>query len=779
MTVNSMTTDLNAAPLCSRSGISSIAMAVAMLVVASPVLAAEEAPEDGSAQGDIVVTAQRREESASKVPISMQILSQQKMDEQGIRQISDLSRLTPALYFNQTAGVNGNNGTNISIRGVASDVGSATTAIYIDETPIQIRSIGYLGGNPYPRVFDLQRVEVLRGPQGTLFGAGAEGGAVRFITAQPSLDKVEAYGRAEIATTDHGAESYEVGVAASSPLTSNLAIRVSGWYRRDGGYIDQVTPQTDDVIAKDVNSQTTRAFKAALLWKPLEALTITPSVYFQEVEVNALDQYWDGYGSSGKSDYQTGVNHLEPSRDRFVLPAMKVEVDLGSVSVVSNTSYFERKQAQRFSYTTYQSYLRTGNPFGIFSNKDTRNSDVDLNSRQKNFTQEVRVLSSDNALIDWTAGLFYSNTKQSFQNLTQSGRIPGVLAGGLPQYLGRYSFFEATNANDEQYAAYANIDIKPTDQLKLSVSARYTHNKFKFNDVTDGPTVGNIRDTVNSSAKENSFTPKFTATYQATPRNMLYATASKGFRPGGAQPLVSPEFCAGDLAALGLTGSPRAYASDSLWNFEVGTKNRFFGDRVTLDASVYRIKWKNIQQSINLPTCNFNFIGNLGNATGKGAELSLSVTPFEGLQLGGNLAYTHMSFDDDVLAGNGGLLRTEGQRFGGPKWTGAVFAEYQQDLSEKTIAYARVDYSFARKNTPLAIEGTYGYDPDLPALPGTDFLSLRAGARFDGLDLSLFVDNVTNSSDVLARNHDGLGGSLYYLQSFRPRTIGLTAQFRY
>ncbi|HWI86472.1 MAG TPA: TonB-dependent receptor plug domain-containing protein, partial [Sphingomonas sp.] len=237
------------------------------------------AATDSGTTGDIVVTAQRREEGASKVPISIATYSQAQMDRQGIRKIDDIARLTPALTFNNTAGVNANNGTNIAIRGVASEVGSATTAVYIDDTPIQIRNIGYLGGNPYPRVFDLERVEILRGPQGTLFGASAEGGAVRFISAQPRFDTTSIYARIEGSTIDRGSQNYEGGVAVGGPLAGNFAVRASGWIRKDGGYIDQVTPQTETVVAHDVNSQRTYVGKVAVSWRPVPELTITPAVY--------------------------------------------------------------------------------------------------------------------------------------------------------------------------------------------------------------------------------------------------------------------------------------------------------------------------------------------------------------------------------------------------------------------------------------------------------------------------------------------------------------------
>jgi iron complex outermembrane receptor protein len=165
----------------------------------------------------------------------------EQMDDQGVRQMDDLARLTPDLQFTHTSGAAGNNSSNIAIRGVFSDVGAATTGIYIDDTPIQMRNVGYWNANAFPQIFDLERVEVLRGPQGTLFGAGAEGGAVRFITPEPGLKKYSGYARTELAGTVSGDPSYEAGGAVGGPIVEDkLGFRVSAWGRTDGGYIDRV-----------------------------------------------------------------------------------------------------------------------------------------------------------------------------------------------------------------------------------------------------------------------------------------------------------------------------------------------------------------------------------------------------------------------------------------------------------------------------------------------------------------------------------------------------------
>ncbi|WP_292635891.1 TonB-dependent receptor [Novosphingobium aerophilum] len=742
--------------------------------------AARSATGSDSDSGAIVVTALRREQSINEVPISVATYDKRLMDQQGIRSIDDLSRMTPALNFAPSSGVSANNGSNISIRGMASDVGSATTAIYIDDTPIQIRNVGYYGGNPYPKVFDLDRVEVLYGPQGTLFGASAEGGAVRFITPGPNYDKLSIYSRSQVSFTEEGAPSYEAGLAFGAPITDNLAFRVSGWYQYSGGYIDQVAQGTDTVIKKDVNSGNSTVIRASLGWKPTDTLTITPSFYYQHVEANARDDYWEGYGLAKDNDYHTGVYSLEPSNDTFYLPSLKVDWNIApNIELISNTSYFARKQEQTLNYATYFSVLRTGNPFGVYSNKDLDNTNDYLTMKQKNFVQEARLQSYDNKLIDWTAGVYYAHTKQDFSNYTGSGRIPGTLINGYQQYDGRFSYVNLVHAKDEQIAGYGSVDVKPMENLTLTAAIRYSHVAFDFVNVGDGTTTGNVRTVTTANMKEGAWTPKFGISYKIAPNNMVYASATKGFRPGGAQARILSDLCTGDLATLGLTESPTAYTSDSLWSYEAGTKNSLFGGKVNFGASVYLMKWKNIQQSVRLPTCSFSFIYNLGNATGKGGELSLDVKPVEGLTLGGNVAYVDLTYDHDVFGGNGLMLKADGQHIGGPSWTGHLYGTYEREVGQGVDAYLRSDFTFASHTYQTSVSGAYGYDSGLTELDARNYLSARAGARFSGVDLSVFVENLLNSSDVLSRGHDSIGSSLYYNQSYRPRTVGMTLQYRY
>jgi iron complex outermembrane receptor protein len=728
---------------------------------------------------EVLVSAQRRVQNIMDVPLSVASYSPEQLEQQGIRQIDDIARLTPSLRFSRTSGVSGNNASDISIRGIASDVGSATTAIYIDDTPIQIRSIGYFGGNTYPLVFDLERIEVLRGPQGTLFGAGAEGGAVRFLTPTPDFEESSLYARGEVSSIRNGDTTYELGVAGGAPLSDTVALRGGVWYRHDGGFIDRYDPAFTTRLEKDINDADNYSGKVALAWRPTEALTVTPSFYYQKVESSGRPQYWQVQSDVDDEDYGTGIYNKEPSSDKFILPAIKVEYDFGGLDLISNTSWFHRERSQALDYATFLSTLRTGNPFGTYNNKDASNAVAFQTLEQRNFVQEVRLQSaSPEQRVDWSTGVFYSNASQDSTNLSGSGFIAGVLSRGVPQYLGRYNLYDVIEATDEQYAAFASLDFKATSRLTATAGFRVSRNEFEFGETRDGPVNGGRRTFDTAEQTDTSYTPRVAATFRIDTDNMVYSSISKGFRPGGAQAPVDPTFCAADLATLGLAASPRGYDSDSLWSAEVGSKNRMLGGALTLDANVYYIKWKNIQQSIRLPTCSFSFISNLGEATGKGADISVVTRPVDSLQLGASVGYNETDYDDEIRGGNGLILKEAGDRIGGPKWTGSVFGLGETSLTATMEGYLRFDYSFQSSGIPQN-PNAFGFDPGLSPLPSTNSLSMRVGVKMASFDVALFANNLAGSSDPLSRSHDTAASSLYYAESYKPRTIGVTAQVRY
>src|SRR6202163_595792 len=254
----------------------SLGIALTGLVYVSAAIGASVDNGASDVLQEITVTATRREEGLSKVPISVSAYTQETMDIKGIRDFADIARFTPGVT------IDANQTNSISIRGISSSGGAGTTGIYIDDTPIQIRALGFNPDDPLPKTFDLDRVEVLRGPQGTLFGAGSEGGTVRYIMTQPSVTKASTYARSELSFTQYGEPSYEAGLAHGGPIIDGvLGFRASAWYRKDGGWIDRVDPTTRAVVDKNANTDESLVLRLAALWQPVSSLQIAPSFYYQ------------------------------------------------------------------------------------------------------------------------------------------------------------------------------------------------------------------------------------------------------------------------------------------------------------------------------------------------------------------------------------------------------------------------------------------------------------------------------------------------------------------
>jgi len=334
---------------------------------AAPVAAAAVQPS-GIALEEIVVTAQRREERLQDVPISVSVYSQATMDAQGTRTIDDISRLTPGVTFIRAANNNNSESSLIAIRGIASNAGAATTGIYIDDTPIQGRQLSFPSFNAYPALFDIERVEVLRGPQGTLFGAGSEGGTIRFISPEPGLERYSAYARSEIAATTDGDPVYEIGLAGGGPIVEDkLGFRASASYRQEGGYVDRVDWHTGSVIDDEANSNETTTARLAFKWAVTDSLSITPSVSYQKRDVADTAAWWsprpgnpDPTNGQFDSPFRTGNAVASPSTDEFVLSALRVDWDLGPVQLVSSTSYFKRDQTAITDYTQFDRAIFLG-----------------------------------------------------------------------------------------------------------------------------------------------------------------------------------------------------------------------------------------------------------------------------------------------------------------------------------------------------------------------------------------------------------------------------------
>jgi outer membrane receptor protein involved in Fe transport len=799
---------------------------VAPLGLAGHALAADAAAANGAVSvGEVIVTATRREESLSKVTESVSAFTAAKMDIQGIKSFADVSKFTPGVEFNEASH-------DISIRGIVSTAGSGTTGVYIDDVPVQMRNLGFNANNTLPAVFDLDRIEVLRGPQGTLFGAGSEGGTVRYITNQPSLTHFSGFAHGEVAWTDYGAPSYELGFAEGGPLISDkLAFRVSAWARRDGGYIDRVDYQTLTPTQKNANGVDTFQARAALTWAPTPNLKITPAVDFQNRYQHNYDDYWVGISDPSAGVFLSGTPDRMPDRDHFLLPTLKVEWQGPGVSFISDTAYYARKErVGGYSGTLYNlSYFQhfligdiygipdPANPGGFLGTDPNGNictngcqslyplltptginlpgmpnyySFNQITNSQYDWTQEFRLQSNNaDSRLQWVTGLFmafnYQRSTEEINDpelpaLTQLLWGPGedmITAWGENVLPGGDDYIKDTKSHDRQIALFADATLAITSQLKAEVGLRFAWTHFDFVSLDDGPQDllddGGVPHISTGNKDEKPLTPKFGLSYQLTPDDMVYATVSKGYRIGGASPPLPVVACQGVF--------PTQYNSDSVWSYEAGAKGRFLDRSLQLAGSVYYLKWSNIQQGITVPICAIVYTTNVGEAVSKGFDLQGQWNLTHNFEVEFAVGYTHAAFSKTAFDNSGNILAAEGDALDVAPWTVTLGAQYNFDLLARP-AFIRADYEFRShrtRPTPAEDPTTTYFDPGLVADPATHLVNLRAGMTLSNLEVAAFVNNVFNAHPRLGLTHQDSSTLLFEAQTFRPLTVGVSATIKY
>lgn len=755
--------------------ISPLALLVSVQAAYAQTAAAEN---DDTDSGDIIVTATRQSQSINKVPLSVSALSRETLDSRGIRDFSDVIRQTPGVTIERS-----NTTSNIAIRGVNSSVGAATTGIYIDDVPIQIRQLGYGGGNAYPVVFDLDRVEVLRGPQGTLFGAGSEGGTVRFITQQPSFDDLKTYGRAELSQTEHGGVNGEAGVSLSGPLAGDkLGFAASGYYRRDAGFVDRISSFTNQVVDKNANRSDSYVGRVALTWQPAPNVKITPSFFYQDVKANDSAESWELYSNYGNHVFRNANQVRESSRDKFKLTALNVSIDLGGVDLIGVGSYFDRSQRFVQDYTTFDQTLFTGaNNLPFFPAQQAPSNFL---VAQKNWTGEVRLQSNQaDSRFSWVLGGFYSNAEQTSIQVVTDPYLPVYLFGGPAPVPGFSVYDQNAVSTDKQAAVFGQLTYKITDQLSAIAGLRYSHTTFSIRDIAQGFVVGPLVDD-RGRQKENPTTPKFGLNFQATPDTLVYASASRGFRVGGYNPQVGT-FCGPELAAIGYpNGRPTNFSSDSVWSYELGVKSRFGGGLGNVMASVYRIDWSDIQQAVGLNSCGFQFTSNLGRARSQGFDVQFELKPSNRLTLQAEIGYVDAKFLDTVRGGPTATAPfvTKGDHVLGAPWTVSLHGQYDFDLFKPKGGYFRTDFDYRSKQSslpPFLNPANGAIDTALALPPAVTFWSARLGARPGNFDISLFVNNILDKSTWTRRERAQNPFEFFRRETLRPRTFGITVSYRH
>jgi iron complex outermembrane recepter protein len=739
----------------------------------------------GAELEEIVVTANKREENIEKVPVSVFALSQNDLTLSDAKNMDDIAALSPGVEFDNFSGYGTSTLTLLSIRGITSGVGASTTGVYIDDTALQGRINDFTNfGNPYPVTFDLDRVEVLRGPQGTLFGAGAEGGAVRFIFNQPSLHEFSGVTSVEVSQIQDGGLNYEAGVAAGGPIiVDQLGFRFSAWDRKDGGYIDAVDPFTGADTDKNSNRSESKAFRLALLGE-FGGWTVAPSIYYQSKAIHNATGFYGYLSNPDDGDFNAGHILPLPTDDSYYLAAMNIQRDLGPVKFTSVTSYFSRFATTVDDLTGTVGSLGStaglplgnagyGNPLGPEYPTDYSQYAAEPNqTSQRIITQEVRLSSADPAArLNWVAGLFYS---RSNQNEVTNFYAPFVADSiGLPPsgsllYLGTY-------AVDTQYAVFGQADFAITNQLKLTGGLRVADTKYSFETLSGGIFNTGAPPAGTTETRETPVTPKVALSYQADDKNLYYFSVGKGYRVGGGNSPL-PDICPSGAV-------PETYRSDSLWSYEIGAKDRLLNDRLQLDTSVFHIDWKNIQQSVALPACGFAYIANTGEATSNGFDTAIQAIVTKQFKVDLALAYTDAKYTKNIVVAGIPIVDSGDQisAFGSP-WTVTLAGTYTLPISNTVSGYARLQEIYHSRNPgPFSFQIPNGisYSPQAVPNPETHVLGARAGITWQQIQISLFANNLLNAHPYLNKAADAPASTLVYYDTLIPRTIGVNAAYRF
>lgn len=772
----------------------SLAAASAMMSMAAYAQATAAAAKSDQIEV-VTVTAQKRQEDPNKVAMSISAVSGEQLQSQHVNDFTDLTRVVPNISFTAATG-NGGAGpgtSNIEIRGISSGAGAATVGIYLGEVSVTVGNV-YTMGSVEPKFFDIDRVEVLRGPQATLYGASSMGGTIKFVPNEPDLKERSFSTYAEAAALKGGSANYSANAVANFPLIpGELALRLGVQSQRAGGFIDQVDGD-GKVLATNINQVDDQEVRMALKWKPSAALVITPSLYYQRVDAKDISAF-----NLDRPFYQAQKQVREPSIDKLLTPNVAINWDMGRADLTSSTSYFQRKFDRTQNGSAYNSYsLSTfltstddgGNaPPELIDAIAGLPSAVYLNNKVRQFSQEFRLASKpyDAAVSPWTwlGGMYFSNqhtnitendpifgVNDTFTRFGFSSADPDLLPGAYPNaFPNDNAFSGAFHYREQQSSVFGEVNYYFTPTLHATIGARYLKGDSTL-DQKNGLYLAGAGNNSTASTGSNAFTPKYAVTWEATPAHTLYTTVAKGFRLGGSNVFVPPTTCGPDLAANGISSAPTTYSPDHLWNYEVGSKSRFLNNRLSINADVFYVKWKNIQQGVYLPTCAYTYNANAGDAVSKGFEFEVKAKPMPGLALSASGGWVKAELSNDKGLQNGIVGAVAGAQIQGvPKYNAAIHAQYNFAAFGDKSAYVSGGMQWVG-----ASKGSL--DPDAsdyrrPAYRTADF---SAGLALDRYELTVFVKNAFDTDTIIQRPQVAS-----IVQGYRvaPRSIGMSvaAQF--
>jgi iron complex outermembrane recepter protein len=781
----------------------------------------------------IVVTATKRRTLAQDTPISMTVLTSANISDRGLTDFNTLSQGIPGLAMRTS----GPDQTEYEMRGLNSSGGNTSmVGVYLDEIPLSAPASEQLGKVIIdPNLYDLQRVEVLHGPQGTLYGASSMGGTVRLIPAQPELGTFTGSGETTISDTGSGGSiNFTQNGMVNLPLGSTAALRLVGSHKSQSGWLNRYV-LADGAVTTDaganpatsrpanfytapllstatgVNSDTDDSFRAILLYKPNDRLSITPMIMWQQDDSGAPNAV-DVNGSPTNPTMPSPKGHYEiyqtsePQTDRFTLGSFKVEYamtpDIGLTSITglwSNHSLVSQDGTEENSSSTALGSTNPATPPQPYdapaglgpTGPGPFGPGVEERDYTKQVSEELRLASTGGGPLQWLAGYYYQDLNSEWDMWSvnpQAGPVANIYVDYMPQII-------------LQNAAFGNISWQFPGGLKASVGVRWYHYSYdqhnsEWGDFTPygfdnlvnptGPTVAGNNAAFNTSASNSASgtNPRFNLTWNIDSDHMVYATVAKGFRLGGTdQPFVgyqtpvTPADCGapsslaiiqqcGLQAKLSATpttpgttyttlanfpnvnsqGVPQ-FNSDSVWDYEIGTKNELFDHRALFNLTGYFERWTDPQVATNI--AGFGFTVNGGNANIYGLEAEFRANLGYGWDFATDWGYTHSKFlaDSPIDGIPEGFSVPDT-----PKVTGSASLNYHHDLSDSVSFFGNATYSYVGSRYDLPY-GVTVYLNNISQteinLPSYGILNLRAGVRTSSWTAALFVDNATDNQVLL------------------------------
>jgi iron complex outermembrane receptor protein len=733
----------------------------AAALIFGSLLAIQPAPAENSSDSldEIVVTAQRRAERLQDVPEAITALSGDMLNQMHLQGNADLATHVPSLSFD----VLGPGESTLAIRGLGTAYGLApAVSYYINETPLDIRTDGFSGA-PDIDFFDIDRIEVLRGPQGTLYGSSSMGGALRVLTAQPDPKSMAINAEAGGSSMDGGGAGYFAKSAVNLPLSADSAVRVVGAFEHVPGYINREIPgdysvaqPNEPVTARRINDADIKSGRILGLWQPTDSLTIKPSVMLSEVDAANTSQYF-----SNLPTFTIAANYPTPQTSRLTVGNLQLDYNFDVATLMSSTSVLSRDTQTQSDFTLFFADLAP--EFGLPETPDYPGTDF-YTSHNGAFIQEFRLTSPTEQRLRWVAGAYFSRFRQHSTESTNSSAFADAL--GQTDSPNLYLFDQSVI--DQQTAVFADLTYKVVRQFEVTAGERYYELRDSLENTQSGAFAAPNQPLVHAKASGNS--PRVVLTYHPTDDATIYTTAGRGYRPGG--PNVG--LPAGIGCSLSNAYEP-LYRPDSVWNYEVGAKTEFLQRRLSVDLAAYRIDWKDIQQAVIDPGCGYEFIANVGTAQSKGAEAEINFKPIEALLLAASGSYIHAEFTSIAGPFQGAAAVHSGDAVPDvPRDKFDLSADYTIAVIAQYSGYLGLDWSHLS-----SVPTGFTYHATRPAYSALD---ATLGVRTQRYDLSLYGHNLTNSNGILEILE---GASYNYGNVFRtqistpPRTVGIDLKMHF